>query len=93
MYVTFVCHCVNTSLSLVFVSKNIRYFMTCGDCFRRQPNGVPVDCVDTHSSNGTTVTSGIHSEQEEGGEGGAQSSEERYVMTDRESHILLRTNM
>ena len=91
MYITIVCHSANTSFSLLLVSKKIRYFITCGVCFRRQPNGMPVDCVDTHSSNGTTVTSGIHSEQEEGGEGGAQSSEERYVMT--ESRILLRTNM
>lgn len=39
------------------------------------------DSVDTHSSNGTTVTSGIHSEQEEG-EGATQSAEERYGPTD-----------
>lgn len=39
------------------------------------------DSVDTHSSNGTTVTSGIHSEHEEG-EGAAQSGEERYDPTD-----------
>ncbi|XP_062595551.1 uncharacterized protein LOC134256889 [Saccostrea cucullata] len=41
-----------------------------------QPNGMSPDSVDTHSSNGTTVTSGIHSELEEG-DRAAQSSEER----------------
>lgn len=41
-----------------------------------RPNGMSPDSVDTHSSNGTTVTSGIHSEQEEG-EGATQSAEKR----------------
>ncbi|XP_011448475.3 uncharacterized protein [Magallana gigas] len=41
-----------------------------------RPNGMSPDSVDTHSSNGTTVTSGIHSEHEEG-EGATQSAEKR----------------